>query len=254
MIALDPRVPVFALLLFLFSRSFVVAQTATPAPPAAPGQSATGVPPPATPLGGSDQAAYRLKAGDVVAVRFFFNEELNTKVQIRPDGYISMPLISQVQTNGLTVDELRSALASSYKGILRNPDITIQVEGYSERKIFVGGEVAKPGVMPLSGRQTLLSAIFESGGLTRGANRRAATVFRRTETGGVERISVSLREVFQKNSNGPAVSFLLQPLDVVVVHETGISKADRAVDQYVRQLIPVQLSGGFEYLFNGFAP
>jgi polysaccharide export outer membrane protein len=253
MIALEHRFE-FLVLLSLCSPAFVVGQTTTPAPPVAAGQAGASVPASATGAGSSDQDAYRLRAGDVVAVRFFFNEELNTKVQIRPDGYISLPLISQVLTNGLTVNELRSALANSYKGILRNPDITIQVEGYSERKIFVGGEVAKPGVMPLTGRETLLSAIFESGGLTRGANRRAATVFRRTETGGVERISVSLREVFQKNSNGPVVSFLLQPLDVVVVHESGIAKADRAVDQYVRQLIPLQLTGGFEYLFNGFAP
>jgi hypothetical protein len=43
---------------------------------------------------------------------------------------------------------------------------------------------------------------------------------------------------------------MLQPLDVVVVHESGVAKANRAVDQYIRQMVPVLLTGGFTYLFN----
>jgi len=49
----------------------------------------------------------------------------------------------------------------------------------------------------------------------------------------------------------PAATFLLEPFDVLVLHESGISKANRVVDQYIRQMSPILLTGGFSYLFNG---
>ncbi len=202
------------------------------------------------------QTSYRLEVGDVVDIRFFYNDELNTKAQIRPDGNISLPLLGELHISGLTVQGLTDLLLQRYQGTLRKPAVTVQVEGFANRRIFVGGEVARPGVFPLTGQQNLAGALYEAGGITRSANRSEVTVLRRSPSGAVETLSVSLKGLSSR-TKAPAVSaaFLLQPLDVIVVHESGVSKANRAVDQYVRQMVPVLMTGGFTYLFNGsFVP
>jgi polysaccharide biosynthesis/export protein len=204
-----------------------------------------------------DIPAYRVTAGDVLDIRFYYNEELNTKAQVRPDGRVSLPLLGELEVANLSVGEFSERLRLAYGGIVRNPAITVQIEGFANRRVFVGGEVAKPGIIALTGYHTVLSAIYEAGGLTRGAQRSAVTVIRRTLLGTPEMISVSLKEVATAQppvkAPSPASGFALQPLDVVVVYESGISKANRAVDQYVRQMIPLLLTGGFQYVFNPFS-
>jgi polysaccharide export outer membrane protein len=225
--------------------------------PAAVGQTSVADAPSATQPAREQQAppdsAYQLESGDVVDIRFFYNEELNTKAQIRPDGTISMPLLGEIVVRGSTIRDLTEILTNRYRSTIRNPAMTIQVEGFANRKVFVGGEVMRPGVLPLVGEQTLLGAIFEAGGFTRAGNRKDVTVLRRSPTGTVESITVSLRGTTPQQARTRTVGeqFLLRPLDVVVVHESGVGKANRVVDQYIRQMIPVLLTGGFTYLFNG---
>ena len=206
-------------------------------------------PPPAS---SATEGAYRLAAGDVITIQFFYNPEFNTKTTIRPDGKISMPLLGEIEVAGLLIDELTARLTERYRGTLRQPEVTIQVETFANRRIFVGGEVTRPGMFPLTGHETLLSAIYEAGGLTRAARRSEVTVIRRSEKGLPEYIPVSLKGVGPaKDAGGLSAGFVLQPLDVVLVHESGVSKANRAVDQYIRQMIPMLLTGGFTYLVNG---
>jgi protein involved in polysaccharide export with SLBB domain len=225
------------LLIALFAmRPMLGQQAATPPPPAA-----------SSPATGS----YRLAAGDSIVIQFFYNPEFNTKAPIRPDGKISMPLIGEIEVANLSIDELTARLAELYKGTIRQPAVTIQVDTFANRRIFVGGEVTRPGMFALNGHETVLSAIYEAGGLTRGARRSEVTVIRRAETGIPEYIPVSLKGDGASKDAGVSAGFALQPLDVVLVHESGVSKADRAVDQYIRQMIPALLTGGFTYILNG---
>jgi polysaccharide export outer membrane protein len=133
----------------------------------------------------------------------------------------------------------------------------VQVRNFVNRRVFVAGEVARPGVLALVGDQTALGAITEAGGLKSSAKRNEIVVIRRGANDAPEQIQVSMRgRPHQGSTRGrtdapQAAAFRLQPMDVVVVMESGIARADRAVDQYVRQLVPVLLTGGFTYLFNG---
>ncbi len=219
--------------------------------------------PPQPPVSGSSQAsqtisssapepAYRIEGGDVVGIHFFYNEELNTKAQVRPDGKISLPLIGEAEIAGSTIEELTGRLTDQYKGKLREPAITIQIEGFANRRVFVGGEVTRPGVLALVGKQTLMGAIYEAGGMTRAAKRNEVTVFRRADTGGVQQFHLAVGKLGSRGSNpSPAMEFQLRPLDIVVVHESGIARANRFVDQYMRQMSPALLTAGFSYFFNG---
>lgn len=195
------------------------------------------------------EQAYRLQAGDLIEIRLFYNSELNEKVQIRPEGYISMGLIGQVLASNRTVPELTSELEKRYAPIVKNPSVLVQVIGYANRKIFVGGEVVRPGLINLVGEQTLLGAILEAGGATRTANLNHVLLIRKSESGApeVHRLSMRVDKQYASQSAG----FLMRPFDVVLVSETRIATINRAVDQYVVKMIPPQFTLGFTYLING---
>lgn len=197
----------------------------------------------------ASRGAYRFAAGDVIEIRFFQNPELNEQVQVRPDGRISVPGAGELTIEGLTVAEVVSRLGATYANILKSPLITVQVRSFANNRIFVGGEVARPGLQTLAGEQTALGAITEAGGLKASAKRSEVIVIRRGSDDLPQLMKLSMKT---RGTEPPEVaSFALHPLDVVLVPESGIARANRGVDQYVRQMIPAVLSAGFTYLFNG---
>lgn len=195
------------------------------------------------------QALYRLGPSDTISVRFVYNPEFNESVQIRPDGRISLGFVGDLFVSGFTIGELTEHLQSLYQSILRRPVLSIQVTNYASQKFFVGGEVQKPGMFVLAGSQTVLGAILEAGGMTKNAQRSEVYLTRRSRTAGATTITVSL--VDMPDLPIPAATFHLEPYDVVVVAESRVSQANRFVDQYIRQMLPFLLSGGFTYLLNG---
>ena len=198
------------------------------------------------------EAPYQLEAGDEIEIRFVYNPEFNERVQIRPDGRISMPTIGEITAAGMTIADLSARLTNSYSS-LKRPDLTIQVRTFANRKVFVGGEVSRPGALPIVGPKTVAEAIVESGGMKETARRGTVVLIRRSPAGTPTRYEIPAF----KNGNGPdTTTVALQPYDVVLVTESGIAKADRAVDQYIRRLIPGLLTGGFSYLAGpgGFIP
>lgn len=200
-------------------------------------------------------APYILKPGDELEIDFFYNPELNQRVVVRPDGRISMPLLGEIHAAGTTVSHLTQTLESSYKDQLKQASIIVQVRTFASQIYFVGGEVSRPGTLPLRGPNvTALQAIIEAGGFKESASHGNIFIFRRGATGKMENYHVSLKNT--KNDISESATFELQPMDVVIVTESGISKLDRVMDQYVKRLSPVLLTGGFTYLFgaNGIIP
>jgi protein involved in polysaccharide export with SLBB domain len=226
---------VFLVVMALGSSTLVNAQATVP-----DGQ--TGVVP------ATEQSAYRLGPGDVLDIKFLLNSELNEQVQVRPDGFIAMPLVGELSVAGLTVSDLVSKLTKAFETVLKSPSVIVQVREFANRRVFVGGEVGRPGVLPLIGRQTALGAVMEAGGLKSSANRDGIVVLRRGDEDTPRVIHLSMKSA---DGTAPEASaFQLQPLDVVFVNESGVSRANRAVDQYVRQMSPMLLTAGFSYLFH----
>jgi polysaccharide export outer membrane protein len=192
---------------------------------------------------------YRLWPGDVIEIKFFFNQELNDTMQIRPDGLIAMPLIGEVPVSNRTVSDVCKRLEQLYAQHLKHPSITIFVRSYSSQKVFVSGEVPKPGVINLAGPLTMLEAIMEAGGIKHTGNTGTAYLIRKRDDGVPVMREISLKN--SRNEPAPAAGLLLFPLDVVVVPESKIARVDRWVDQHIRQVTPMMLTFGFSYLFNG---
>jgi polysaccharide biosynthesis/export protein len=194
-----------------------------------------------------DTSLYRLAPGDVVLVRFFFNPELNEEVQIRPDGRFSMQLIGEVEAGGRTVTSVVEELEKRYATEIKSPRITVQVRSYGGQKVFVTGEVVRPGVVSLIGGLNVVSAIGEAGGVRQAGKTKSVILIRRGADGKPVARQLSLGS--QSNPLADA-GIALQPFDVLIVPPRVIAKIDRFVDEYLRQANPVNLNAGFNYLYN----
>jgi polysaccharide export outer membrane protein len=190
-----------------------------------------------------------LGPGDVVDFKFFYVPELNDSQTVRPDGNISLQLIGELPAQGKTPDELRSELIKLYTPMIRQPEVAVIIRSMSNRRVYVGGEVNKPGMIPMSGKLTVLEAIMEAGGFKiETANVKNVVIIRQKEG----KFFGSLIN-FRDTLNGKASTSTgkdketqqsyLEPRDIVFVPQTTIVKVDQWVDQYIYKLLPVSRVG-----------
>ena len=121
---------------------------------------------------------YVIGMEDVLSVVFWNAKELSTEVIVRPDGKISLPLLNDVPAVGMTPEQLASEIAKVAAKYVRDPGATVIVKEIHSRKVYVAGEVAKPGSFALGGEMTVLEAISEAGGFVEGAKRGDVTIVR----------------------------------------------------------------------------
>jgi len=129
----------------------------------------------------AEPQTYVLSPNDVVQVKIYQEDDLETKMRIGKDGTTSFPLIGVINLGGKTVaqaaDLIRARLADGY---LVNPQVTVSVLEYAKRRFTVLGQVQKPGTyeIPNEESMTFLQAVAMAGGYTRLANRGSVTVTR----------------------------------------------------------------------------
>lgn len=193
---------------------------------------------------------YLMQPGDVLELRFFYNPELNATVPVRPDGKISAVLVNEVTAAGRTPIDLRKELVERYAATLKQPELTVIVKEFAARRIYIGGEVNQPRLLTVPGRVSLVQAIFEAGGLKRSGKASDIVVLRYQGTPQPLFMKVDLTKVLERGETGADVP--LQALDIVWVPKTKIAKANDFIDQYIRQLVPIPMSLGITYIFNGW--
>jgi len=155
---------------------------------------------------------YRIGPEDVLHVSVWDNKELTLDVVVRPDGKISMPLVQDVQAEGLTAVELSDLLGQKLTAFINDPQVSVIVTQVNAPKIFVMGNVAKPGPYPLRSTMSILQALSLAGGFTPFASLRSIKVVR--DTGGKQEV----RKVnyYDMIDNGEG-NYLLKPGDTIVV-------------------------------------
>lgn len=191
--------------------------------------------------------AYRLEPGDTIEARFFFNPELNDTVQIRPDGRISMQLVGELELGGKTIAEAVRTVQDAYAHELQTPRVTLQVRNFAGRKVYVTGEVNRPGVVSLPGEMSVMGAIADAGGVRMTGNRKQVVLVRKGPDGLPVMKPLTL---LAKGKLAPDAYLQLREYDILLVPETRITHMDRWVEQYIKGLNPVNLSAGFTYLIN----
>jgi polysaccharide export outer membrane protein len=195
----------------------------------------------------SDQTpAYRFFPGDEVEITVFSAPELSRSARIGPDGRLALPLIGAVRAADLTAEELHDILVAAYASHLRMPELSVTPRTYASRQVFVGGEVARPGIYEMPANIDAFQAVALAGGFLPSAHRRDVVVLSRA--GGettVTQVDLSMRAV----RNGLPGAAPLQRYDVVYVPRSRIAQVNLFMQQYVRDALPVQFS--FYYDLQG---
>src|SRR6202158_76155 len=193
---------------------------------------------PATPV-----TSYKLVPGDLLAIRFYGNAELNEEVPIRPDGAISLPFVGDVKAAGLSPAELDEDLTRRFTGELRSPHIVVLVKECGSQRVWVGGEVSRPGMLAMRGPLSLFAALQEAGGLLPSARRKQIVLIRPDHGGRPIGRTIDIRAL--ESGARPDQDVQLQAQDVVFVPRNHISSVDVFVDQYIKQLLPITPGLGF---------
>jgi protein involved in polysaccharide export with SLBB domain len=183
----------------------------------------------------------KLYPGDTLEIRFFYTPELNTVQTIRPDGKIALQLIGEVMAQGKTPIELKEELYEQYKQHIKQLDITVIVQTFSNRRVYVGGQVNTPGSIPMPGKLTALEAIMLAGGinLVNGSYENVLIIRYKDKkwSGGM----LNLQRVLEGEK---VEQFCLQPQDIVYVPEKKIVEVNRWIDQNIDRILPTI---GFTY-------
>ena len=183
---------------------------------------------------------YRIQAGDEIEIRFFHTPELDVSMPVRPDGFVSLPLVHELQVADRTVEELRQELFERYSTELADPELAVIVRTFHSYPVHVGGEVGKPGVLELQGNQGALEAVLAAGGFLASADLGEVRVARRLDEGGYKLIKADVRAFLEgRRADG---NVALRPYDVVYVPRSEISEVNKWVDQYIRKNIPIDFT------------
>jgi polysaccharide export outer membrane protein len=121
---------------------------------------------------------YKLSREDVVEVTVWKEPELSRTVPIRPDGKITLPLIGDMQAEGLKPAELEQNVQKSLASLVRDPRVTVIVHDVNGAKVYVTGAVLHAGAFPLRSQMSVLQALAMAGGLGEFADRGEISVLR----------------------------------------------------------------------------
>jgi len=162
---------------------------------------------------------YRLAPDDLIQVKVFREEDMDSTVRISKDGTVTLPLLGAVRLGGKTTNEatalVRELLDRDY---IVNPQVTLTVMEITRQTFTILGEVQKPGSykIPSQGTFTLLQAVGRGGGYTRTANPGNVTV-KRQANGRETLLKVNAKTLALQSGGEP---FLIQPGDTITVGES----------------------------------
>jgi len=159
-------------------------------------------------------ADYRIGPQDVLRIDVWKEPDISRTIPVRPDGKISLPLLNDVQASGLTAMQLAASLRDGLSKFLNNPQVTVTVTEINSRRVYLTGEVNRPGALPLLPNMTVLQALSSAGGFTQFARLKSIYIMR-TENGKQVKHPFNYKEVVKGNL--AEQNILLQPGDVIVI-------------------------------------
>jgi polysaccharide export outer membrane protein len=155
---------------------------------------------------------YVLGMGDVIRVDVFEEPQFDGTIVVRPDGKISLPLVSDVYVAGLTPVATEQLLATKLTKYVKNPRVTVTVQEIHSRVVYVTGEVLRPGAYALADTINVVQLIARAGGVTPYAKKKDVYVL---HVGSGLRTKVDYRKVLLGQHVEQNVQ--LNPGDTVVV-------------------------------------
>ena len=163
----------------------------------------------------SAPSGYVIGVDDVLSILFWRDKDLSAPdITVRPDGKVTLPLLNDVQAAGLSPEQLREVVLAAALKYVEDPNPTVIVKEIKSRKVFITGQVEKPGPYPLNGPTTILQLIATAGGLRDFADGKNISVMR-NQQGRPVVFAFSYPDLLKKKNLGQNI--VLQPGDTVVV-------------------------------------
>jgi len=131
---------------------------------------------------GEPGGEYKIGSGDVLEIVTWKEPDFSRdQVLVRTDGFISFPLLNDVQAAGLTPTALKISLESGLKSYVSNPEVTITIVTSGSQRIYILGEVVNTGEYPLAKHLTVLQAFALAGGFTEWASKDEIILMRKED-------------------------------------------------------------------------
>lgn len=161
---------------------------------------------------------YRIGPDDVLSVNLYGQDpKYSREVTVRPDGKITLLLLDDVQAADLTPLELKAELTRAYSKYFEEPVLLVDAKQINSRKVYISGEVARPGEYKLNGEINIVQLIALAGGFTSWADREKIVLIRKEPLpdGGPDRSFFNHKTLFDSK---PAVPIpMLEPGDHVLI-------------------------------------
>jgi polysaccharide biosynthesis/export protein len=193
--------------LFALSAILAMAQTS----PGRPAPDSLGATAPRTPLPDD----YRIGPGDTLQISVWREPEASVpSAVVRPDGYISMPLLKQIEVAGVTPTELERKITERLTEYINAPDVTVVVAQINSKRVYIVGAARREGPLAYTYRMTVMQALSEAGGLTDYAKRKKIYVLR-AENGKEYQLPFNYDEVIRGERTEQNIQLL--PGDTIII-------------------------------------
>jgi polysaccharide export outer membrane protein len=187
---------------------------------------------------------YTLGASDVLEISVWSRADLTRQVTVRPDGWISYPLIGEVYVTGSNPAQLSETIKEKLLTYLRNPVVSVNVLHYRSKKILVLGEVKLPGLYQFEGNMTVFNAIGLAGGYKAHAELKNVLIVRNAsfKPKKPDFYVVNLHKVI--HDGNASENLALVPGDIVYVPQNVMGNIGDFMDYYLSRIQPAADSYG----------
>jgi len=142
----------------------------------------------------ADSTNYIIGSEDVLYIHVWKEETVTKTVSVRMDGMISIPLVDEIQAAGFTPLQLKEKLTERLKQFIENPNVTVVVMEANSFKVYISGQISKPGIYRLRSDTTLAQIISMAGGLNEWANQKKIIIIRK-ENGKEKRFTINYKKI-----------------------------------------------------------
>jgi polysaccharide export outer membrane protein len=133
-------------------------------------------------------------SGDILQVSVWQEPQFGETVEVRPDGKISLPLVSDVQVAGFTTDGAQNKISDALEQFVKHPIVSVIVTQVHSKLVYVIGQVERPGEYPLLGATTVSELIAEAGGATSRAKKKDVYLLR---AGNSKRFPINYKRILE---------------------------------------------------------
>lgn len=190
---------------------------------------------------------YVVAPGDQLEISVANVPEFSRTSTVRPDGFVTLPKVGDVQVNGLSVPEAVEAIRKRIAERLVDPDVSVNIVNPREQTAFVLGEVGRPNAVPIRQAHTVARALALVGGTTRTASLSRVALIRLDDQG---HMVATILDNGGLGTTGAYLRLESTPIrggDIIIVPESNRSKFARFIQDFISTPL-----GGFNAILNPY--